>query len=158
MRVSALLLVSLALVAVGDARAQCLRGNCQSGIGMADVEESVRYLGVWRQGEATGPGFLIYNPDEDENLQAVYEGTVVAGRKEGQGVIYFPDGTTYQGEFINDTYGGYGIFSYSEGGRYEGMFRDGEYDGYGTYVFPDGRKKQGYWEMGRFVREEVFEK
>lgn len=66
-----------------------------------------------------------------------YNGNMVNGKKEGQGVYILSNGSKYYGEFKNDKMNGNGVMRYPDGATYDGKWKDNTREGYGVYTFPD---------------------
>jgi hypothetical protein len=62
--------------------------------------ESVTWSGECRDGYASGPGTLRWTVDGQ--LDAVYEGTYVNGKRQGHGVLTLANGRRIEGEWFND--------------------------------------------------------
>ena len=66
-------------------------------------------------------------------------GTCISGNcKNGEGVWKYDDGRLYEGSFIADRPGGYGVITLRSGSEYSGKFKYGQYDGDGDILFSDG--------------------
>ncbi|KAJ8601283.1 hypothetical protein CTAYLR_007743 [Chrysophaeum taylorii] len=72
-----------------------------------------------------------------------YDGPLVFGRYEGQGVYRYPDGTRYEGAFKNGAFHGPGKLVF-ENGVFEGVFKNGR-EITGAYIFNDGLKYEDNW-------------
>jgi hypothetical protein len=68
------------------------------------------------------------------NNDAVYEGYIVNGMKEGRGVQTWPDGSEYDGEWKENTAWGEGTLRHPDGSRYEGRWMHNHAHGYGRYI------------------------
>eukprot|EP00960_Hanusia_phi_P032212 749747-Hanusia_phi.AAC.2 len=77
-----------------------------------------------------------------------YEGEVKGSRAEGQGKMWFPDGTCYEGEFVDGQCHGEGRWEYKTGEVYVGSFRNGMAEGEGRLT---GRGGEEEFE-GKFVQ------
>ena len=49
-----------------------------------------------------------------------YEGDFIFGKRNGYGVMFYPDGCIYKGEWKNDKINGKGIYKWSNGNTYDG--------------------------------------
>ncbi|GBF91518.1 hypothetical protein Rsub_04258 [Raphidocelis subcapitata] len=78
---------------------------------------------------------------------AAYEGEYVEGRREGRGVMRFPDGGSYDGEWVADKMEGTGTYTYASGDVFRGGFKAGRKSGAGA----DGCQFHGAWSEGDFV-------
>jgi len=86
--------------------------------------EGIAYVGGYEKGLPHGEGYL-FNDDE-----LIYKGSFENGDYEGEGILYFSDGTIkYDGEFKNGKYHGKGTL-YDEDGdvKYKGKFKNGDYE------------------------------
>ena len=98
---------------------------------------STEYEGDVVQGYFEGQGLLKFGKT------GRYEGTFKAHKKEGRGTYYFEDGSVYTGEFHNDLREGKGRMTYSDGESYSGDFKQGLRCGEGKYIFHNGDKYIG---------------
>lgn len=72
-----------------------------------------------------------------------YTGDRVDGKRHGQGVYRWADGTVYTGHFREDMAEGEGVMEYSDGRKYVGQFRNDQKNGQGTYTWPGGESYTG---------------
>ena len=72
--------------------------------------------------------------EDEEAGSVIFEGTLIDGRMEGRGTLYYPNGNIcYQGDFSQDLYDGQGTLFYENGvTAYEGAFAQGKRSGSGT--------------------------
>ena len=61
-----------------------------------------------------------------------YEGEFREGKRHGQGVMEWRDGTRYEGEWSEGRRHGQGVYTFPDGKRYEGEWRDSERHGLGA--------------------------
>ena len=80
--------------------------------------------------------------------KGVYVGEKKDGKRHGQGILTFSDGSKYEGEYRDDKKHGQGTATFSDGNSYEGEWKDGKQDGKGEYSWSDGRKYVGEWKDG----------
>ena len=71
---------------------------------------------------------------------AIYTGSTVDDKKEGQGIIEYNNGDTYEGTFKNDKKQGKGIYYYKTGAKYDGDFHNDKKEGKGIYLYKNGTK------------------
>ena len=102
--------------------AQCIRGNCQDGVGAARLRNGDTYSGQWKRGQMHGQGVYVYKSG------ARYEGSFFEGSMHGQGMMRYPDGAYYTGAWVKNR-------------------KEGE----GKLVTPSGKTTQGLWEAGQYV-------
>ncbi|XP_063284939.1 radial spoke head 10 homolog B [Pelobates fuscus] len=72
-----------------------------------------------------------------------YEGDMVHGMYEGEGVAYFKDGNVYKGTFCEGFMHGNGIYTWTDGLAYQGEFYVNCPIGYGIYRWPNGSQYEG---------------
>jgi hypothetical protein len=98
-----------------------------------------------------------------------YEGEMKNGRREGQGTLYYKDGSKIEGEWKNgqangkcrafskgglfyegnlkdSAQDGHGIYYYNNGDKYEGIFKNKNKHGYGIYYYTNGNRYEGNWQ------------
>jgi TonB family protein len=78
-----------------------------------------------------------------------YEGALVSGVIEGDGVTTTPNGLRYEGHFAGGHYDGEGKVVWPDGDSYVGTFRAGSLSGHGVYNCKDGRVFSGNFLGGR---------
>ena len=94
---------------------------------------------------------------ECENGQ--YIGEVVDGVREGRGTYYLTKGPykgdKYEGEWKNDKRDGKGILIFPNGDRYEGDFKEDKQEGKGIYYYKNGDREMGDYFDGRKIGKHV---
>jgi hypothetical protein len=100
------------------------------------------YVGEKKDGKRHGQGILTFSDGSK------YEGEYRDDKKHGRGTETFSDGSKYEGEYRNDKKHGQGTKTFSDGNSYEGEWKDGEQDGKGEYSWSNGRKYVGEWKDG----------
>lgn len=70
---------------------------------------------------------------EDQSVLCKYEGQWKAGKKHGEGVISYPDGSVYAGCLENEMKEGFGKFVWPNGDEYNGSWVQDRMDGFGTF-------------------------
>jgi hypothetical protein len=78
----------------------------------------------------------------------VFEGTLVAGKREGHGKFAWADGQRYEGQWRNDQPNGQGMLWFTDGGVYEGSVVDGQPTGQGRMRFASGDRYVGELQRG----------
>jgi len=81
---------------------------------------------------------LTYEGELDEN-----------DKRDGKGMLKWPNGTAYLGQWMNNKATGKGILSFSSE-HYEGMFLDNCFEGEGIYIDNKGTRYEGIW-MANFL-------
>ncbi|EDO29067.1 predicted protein, partial [Nematostella vectensis] len=66
-----------------------------------------------------------------------YEGHYSKGKRHGQGVMYYPDGSIYDGTWSEGLRSGKGKYKYANGDVYEGNWKNGKRNGLGTYTYQE---------------------
>ena len=143
-------------------QAQCIRGNCYSGIGTYKYPSGAKYSGEFRNGKIHGNGILYfsngnkytgewvnqYREGQGKMVFAsgeVYTGSFRKSKFSGNGTMVFTDGERYVGQWSDDIQHGRGTYYYADGDRYEGNFRRGKLHGQGVMYYADGSRYDGYW-------------
>ena len=91
------------------------------------------YVGEWHQGKFHGKGVCYYGEMGEMHR---YEGMFENGLREGDGVMYYPNGNVYEGQWHLGKRHGHGKFLWKESGSYYvGEFKDGEMSGNGEIVY-----------------------
>ncbi|KAG8434403.1 hypothetical protein GDO86_012683, partial [Hymenochirus boettgeri] len=97
-----------------------------------------RYEGQWKAGKKHGNGKLFFKDG------SFYEGEFVDGEITGNGLRYWASSeNTYSGEFQHGELHGHGVMQYKDGGRYEGEFALGVREGHGLLVDKEGETYSG---------------
>lgn len=86
--------------------------------------ESISWSGGCRDGFANGPGTIQWFLDGRPNGQ--FEGTLVGGRIEGEGVAHYPSGNRYAGTFLGGRPNGPGTLYFADGRRIDAHWLDGK--------------------------------
>ena len=84
-----------------------------------------------------------------------YIGQFKNGKREGYGIMFFPDGGRYEGNWENDLAHGKGIEYYKDGDRYEGEYFEDEEDGEGVYYYKNGDRIMGNYKNGKKIGKYV---
>ncbi|GBG84808.1 hypothetical protein CBR_g39184 [Chara braunii] len=79
----------------------------------------------------------------------MHAGHYEKGRRNGDGWMLMPDGSTYEGNFLKDKLSGPGTYSYLNSDKYEGEWLKGKKHGLGTYTYADGGQLVAQWKKGR---------
>mmetsp|Transcript_6264 Transcript_6264/g.9359 ORF Transcript_6264/g.9359 Transcript_6264/m.9359 type:complete len:516 (+) Transcript_6264:105-1652(+) len=97
-----------------------------------------RYEGSYLDGKRHGEGVVEYG--DGSRFEGVFEhGEMIKGK------MSFASGTVFQGEMKNGAPDGNGIIEYASGARYKGAFVAGKKHGQGTFVAADGSHYEGSW-------------
>ena len=64
-----------------------------------------------------------------------YVGEYAYGKKQGEGIFYYPDGSKYEGSWSENARNGYGKYYYVNGDTYEGDWVNNKKDSQGIYSY-----------------------
>ena len=87
-----------------------------------------------------------------------YEGEMVAGHFEGQGVLINDKKDRFEGQWKDGKLNGQGSVTHDDGGRYDGQWKDDLPNGHGVLTRADGSKVEGEFADGKLtnaVQEEA---
>lgn len=138
----AILLASTCLsVAPGRvaAAAECLRGDCVNGFGVAVLPGKETCACWWKNGLRHGRGSCTW-PNGD-----VFAGEFRDDAMFGQGAFTLPDGERYTGGVQDSAMHGQGTLVHPDGRRHRGGFAHDRRNGLGVQSWPDGRTERGFW-------------
>lgn len=79
----------------------------------------------------------------DKKYGCFYIGEHVDGKRQGEGILRFPNHDRYVGHFFNDLQNGKGVIDYHNGDRYEGNFVDGKKQGKGIFTWENNDRYEG---------------
>ncbi len=103
-----------------------------------------QYDGQCKNNLPNGQGtYYSLNP----NVDYLYAGEWVNGKRQGYGDTVYPNGDAYYGEWVNDEYSGIGRYRYANGDSYDGEWKDNLPDGKGKYV-AKSFTYSGEWQEG----------
>lgn len=118
------------------------KGNYKDSKGILYSETNpgvVLYEGAFTKGKYNGFGKSL---EEDGSY---YEGNWVLGKKNGEGILYYPGGKEikYEGKFENDNFAKGKARIKDANGKllYEGQYAGGQYNGTGVLYYPNGAVK-----------------
>ena len=119
-------LVSLPFIGLG----QCVKGNCENGVGTYIGQDGSIYNGTWKNGQLNGLVQEI-SYDEKGTLIGTFDGEMEMDEIVGWGTetLYDVDGSllgTYVGEWKDNDYNGWGIWIWDDGTIEKGYYKDGE--------------------------------
>ena len=92
-----------------------------------------------------------------EYENGLYEGIIIDGKREQDGIMFYKNGAKYEGEWKDDKKNGKGVFTSAHyyncrknvGMKYEGEFRDDKFEGYGITTYTNGDKYEGEWKNSK---------
>ena len=118
------------------------------------------YTGDWVMGKMTGNGIFIYKNGNK------YIGELADNYFNGEGIMYYADGTSKTGIWENDKFiktneiktgcisgnctDGFGTYVTEKGDKYVGTFSNGYYSGRGNYTFAAGDVYEGEFKNGNY--------
>lgn len=92
------------------------------------------------------------NGTEESSDKSTYTGQFANGKREGKGILTWPDGKKYTGSFKDGFRTGYGVLVFPSKSRYEGSFMRDVYHGSGKFYNPDGSlQMKGVWSSNRYI-------
>lgn len=149
------LMLSFALVLSGTAFGQsnlpvCTESDTSSWdncFGSQITAKGNKYIGEWKAGKREGQGAL-YFLSNDQYMGHTYVGGFKSSKFDGSGTYTFPDGRKYVGEWKDDKQNGLGVWTYADGATYSGEWKDGKYNGIGVIKYINGEKDVGQWKDG----------
>ena len=98
------------------------------------------YVGMFFKGVPEGKGKFVTKLGRGE---LVYQGELMQGEPDGQGVESLPNGDQYEGEFAAGRRHGFGRLKTQRGDMYEGEWFEGKPHGEGVCVYADGSRYHG---------------
>lgn len=106
------------------------------------------------EGYASGTGKLQWREADapeygSEGLLSVYDGSLVKGRRSGQGKIRFANGERYAGGWQDDMPSGWGERWFANGDYYAGEFESGRMEGGGVLVTAGSEVFEGNFRDGK---------
>jgi hypothetical protein len=121
--------------------AQCIKGDCVSGIGEKIYPDGSKFEGVFQEGQKLKGVYKYPNGDQ-------YEGAFKEGKRDGLATYSYSNGERYEGFYVEDAKS-YGKFSFKNGDTYTGTFANNLFKGYGSFKKNSGELIEGYWENGK---------
>jgi hemolysin activation/secretion protein len=120
----------------------------ESGVKLSDSSATEGNFATWSGAKdaddyADGIGVLQWYINGKTAVR--FEGTMIHGRRNGQGTLTWPNGDCYKGDFVDDRLTGRGIYTAATGNRYEGGFVDGKASGRGIIIWSSGDRYEGDW-------------
>jgi hypothetical protein len=111
--------------------------------GPYQVENGAIYIGEWdSQGRRCGQGLQVWTDGSK------YEGYWLNDMAHGPGRLIHLNGDVYEGEWANDKSHGKGRYWHIDGSEYIGGWEDDKQHGQGTECWPDGARYDGSYERG----------
>ncbi len=115
-----------------------------SGTATLQLDNNSQYEGELLNGKFDGQGILT----QADGTR--YEGSFKKGKYDGPGSLTLPDGSRYEGRFLRGQYHGEGELTRADGSRYQGEFSNGVYNGKGQLTKPDGKTYSGGFVDGKY--------
>lgn len=91
------------------------------------------YEGQVLEGKSHGFGVLS-KVDREGNIEKIYAGGWVAGKKQGFGAFWYSNGDFYEGDFCRGKRHGFGRLWGFDGSFYQGHWRDERFEGSGMLL------------------------
>ena len=127
----------------------------EEGIGTLVTSDGV-YSGRFAKGAPEGEGKMRYRDNGCFFEGDICEGLFEGGFAEGQGKLYYADGSIYEGNFKGGFPMGRGKLTYYDKSIYEGEF-DNKPNGKGRLTTSEGAVSEGFFEEGEFMGEDAKE-
>ena len=149
------LMLSLALVLRGAAFGQSNLPACPESdtsswdncFGSQITAKGNKYIGEWKAGKREGQGALYFLAS-DQYMGHTYVGGFKSSKFDGSGTYTFPDGRKYVGEWKDDKQNGQGAWTWANGVKYIGEWKDGQPNGVGNEIQLNGEKYVGEFKDG----------
>ena len=135
------LLLICALFWASSSFAQCIKGDCVSGIGEKVYPDGSKFIGTFQSGQKLKGVYSYPNGDQ-------YEGSFKEGNRDGLATYRYANGEVYEGFYVEDAKS-YGKFSFKNGDVYTGTFEKNLFNGFGSFKKRSGELIEGYWENGK---------
>jgi S1-C subfamily serine protease len=116
--------------------------NLNFAIPINDIDK----LGFVHEGIDANSTFLsVYEKEHiiKHNNGDIYEGDLVGGIEDGNGVLTMVSGDKYEGQFVGGLYEGKGTYTWKSGENYTGDWKKGSKDGKGIYNYICGDRYEG---------------
>lgn len=136
-----LLLISTLIWVSFSSFAQCIKGDCVSGIGEKVYPDGSKFIGTFQSGQKLKGVYSYPNGDQ-------YEGSFKEGNRDGLATYRYSNGEVYEGFYVEDAKS-YGKFSFKNGDAYTGTFEKNQFNGFGSFKKRTGELIEGYWENGK---------
>lgn len=157
-----ILLSTISLIFILDLTAQCLQGNCGTGVGTYLYPSGAKYSGQFLNSKINGTGTLwmnngnVYSGQWINNYREgkgkmvfknedVFVGDFMHSKMQGLGTMKFAQGGQYAGQWMDDLPHGKGKYQYANGETYDGLLTYGKRNGVGRYTYEDGSVYDGQW-------------
>ena len=70
-------------------------------------------------------------------------------------MFIWTDGAKYEGSYVANKKQGYGVLTWADGKKYEGFWFEGIYHGKGKFSFPDGTIIDAMWRLGARTQQKT---
>jgi hypothetical protein len=126
--------------------AECTEGNCTDGKGTRIYPpKGLKYVGEFKNGKRDGTGVLVFPDETKSGGQKQYEGEWKEDKPSGQGTLTFTDGHKFVGTWKYET-----TDLPADGPiTYTSNVLSAE----GTMFYPDGRKEAGEFKNDKFQKK-----
>jgi len=133
--------------------AECTEGNCTDGKGTKIYPpKGLKYLGEFKNGKRDGTGILVFPDETKSGGQKQYEGEWKEDKPSGQGTLTFTDGRKFVGKWKFETVLFKGDVQINEQTK-PATFRKEVISAEGTMFYPDGRKEVGEFKNDKFQKK-----
>lgn len=105
---------------------------------------------TWKEGKLNGDVQIYYN---SENIACFFCGGLESVNKDylpdGEGSMFYRNGSSYRGEFKNGMNHGKGTMLYHNGDIFTGEWKENDKEGFGKTIFQDGSHFTGYYKKSK---------
>lgn len=122
--------------------------KCKIANAFPSAAETIAWSGSCKDGYADGRGVAQWSKAKKATSKK-YEGEMIGGFMNGQGVLVQSNGDKLEGTFKDGSLNGTGKAVWYNKNRYEGEWKDGYPNGKGTYTWADSKRYTGQWENGK---------
>jgi hypothetical protein len=145
--------VSLSLLLLSGANSMAQNGptylgasDCRIADPTPKLEKKVSWSGACKDGYADGAGVLLWIVKDQPGDR--YEGTLVKGMPEGDGVYFYINHSSFKGAFKNGRRQGEGVVTYANGSKLVAVYDQGKIVGDVDVNFTTGDRYHGQWFNG----------
>ena len=106
--------------------------------------DSVSWIGDCKDGRGDGPGTASFFSDgkEFESFTGNFSGGVA---EDGHVTVRWGEGWSYEGDMVGGHFEGQGVLANGKKDRFEGQWKDGKLNGTGSVAHENGERYEGDW-------------
>jgi hypothetical protein len=148
MKIKILLLLILFVICLVPLHvfAECTEENCTDGKGTKIYPpKGLKYVGEFKNGKRDGTGILVFPDETKSSGQKQYEGQWKEDKPSGEGTLTFFDGRKFVGKWKFET----NVIPGQEGPTYKSNVLSAE----GTMFYPNGKQEVGEFKNDKFQKK-----